>query len=85
MAKDNVQKKPKVVQTAKVQKAEKVGLLQRIKNFIKGVQAELRKVTWPTRKELINYTVVVVVMTILIALFIGLFDLFWKELFYRWL
>lgn len=85
MAKDIVQKKPKVTQPVKGQKADKLPLLQRIKNYLKGVQAELRKVTWPTRKELLNYTVVVVVMTILIALFIGLFDLFWKELFYRWL
>ena len=27
--------------------------------FFRGVKAELKKVVWPTRKELINYTIVV--------------------------
>lgn len=31
----------------------------RIKNYFKGVKSELKKVNWPTRKELINYTIVV--------------------------
>jgi preprotein translocase subunit SecE len=31
----------------------------RIKNYFKGVKSELKKVNWPTRKELINYTMVV--------------------------
>jgi preprotein translocase subunit SecE len=31
----------------------------RMKNYFKGVKSELKKVNWPTRKELINYTVVV--------------------------
>lgn len=32
---------------------------ERIKNYFKGVKSELKKVNWPTRKELINYTIVV--------------------------
>lgn len=30
-------------------------------DYLKGVRAELKKVSWPTRAELINYTVVVLV------------------------
>ena len=38
--------------------------------FFRGVKAELKKVVWPTRKELINYTIVVFLVTIFIALLI---------------
>ncbi|HEY2950840.1 MAG TPA: preprotein translocase subunit SecE [Micromonosporaceae bacterium] len=38
---------------------ERVGLFARIGRFIREVVAELRKVIWPTRKELLTYTAVV--------------------------
>ena len=31
--------------------------------FFRGVKAELKKVDWPTKKELINYTIVVFLVT----------------------
>lgn len=42
--------------------------------FIREVVAELKKVTWPTRKELINYTIVVVVFIALLSVIIGGLD-----------
>ena len=51
-------------------------------NFFKGVgrffmnmKHELKKVTWPTKKELINYSVVVFVFMVIMCAAIGLFDL----------
>jgi preprotein translocase subunit SecE len=41
--------------------AERPNILARIATFIREVVAELRKVIWPTRKELLTYTAVVVV------------------------
>ena len=37
------------------------GLLARLSRFVREVVAELGKVIWPTRKELVTYTVVVIV------------------------
>ncbi len=42
---------------------------------------ETRKVVWPTRKETRDHTVVVVVVSILIALMLWGFDQVWKRLF----
>lgn len=42
------------------------------------VAAELKKVTWPTGKEVKVATVVVVVMAIISALILGLFDAVWS-------
>lgn len=52
---------------------EKVGVFGRIGRFFREVVAELRKVIWPTRKELLTYTsVVIVFVTIMVALVAGM-------------
>jgi preprotein translocase subunit SecE len=44
------------------------------------VAGELKKVTWPSAKEVRAATVVVIVMAIISALILGLFDLVWSNL-----
>jgi preprotein translocase subunit SecE len=47
------------------------------RQFLKEVRAELRKVAWPTRQELLSYTVVVLVAVVfLTSLVFGLDQLF---------
>jgi preprotein translocase subunit SecE len=48
---------------------------KRIRTSIMNTVAELKKVTWPTRQDLINYTTVVVVFMVLMAVVVGLLDL----------
>jgi len=45
------------------------------RRFLFDAKVELKKVTWPTKKELLSTTVVVIVLVILIALFLGIVDL----------
>jgi preprotein translocase subunit SecE len=60
-------------------KSEKVGFFGRIGRFIREVIAELRKVIWPTRNELLTYTAVVVVfVTIIVSIVAGLDYLYAK-------
>jgi preprotein translocase subunit SecE len=56
-------------------KDEQVGLFRRIPIFIREVFAELQKVIWPTRKELLTYTSVVVVFVAIMMTVVGLLDL----------
>jgi len=49
-------------------------VLSKSKNFIDEVKVELGKVTWPTRKETIATTWVVVVIIVLISLYLGACD-----------
>jgi preprotein translocase subunit SecE len=44
------------------------------------VAAELKKVTWPTAKEVRTSTIVVIVMAIISAVILGLFDFVWSNL-----
>lgn len=43
--------------------------------FLREVKTEVKKVSWPTRKDTINSTSVVLITVLLIALFLGLIDL----------
>ena len=42
---------------------------------IKNMWRELKKVTWPTRKDLINYTLIVLAFMVFMGAVIGLLDL----------
>lgn len=51
-----------------------VSILQKPVNFVREVKVELSKVSWSTRKELLGSTAVVIVITLLMAVFIGVID-----------
>jgi preprotein translocase subunit SecE len=48
--------------------------MEQVREYLKDVRAELTKVSWPTREELRDSTVVVIVTVLLVATFIGLVD-----------
>jgi len=48
--------------------------LEKLTKFLKEVQAELRKVTWPSKEELIGSTLVTIVVSLVVAIFIGIVD-----------
>jgi len=52
-----------------------MGVVARLREFVQDVLAEFRKVTWPNRTELVNSTVVVIVVTVVLALFLGVVDI----------
>ncbi|MBL7180569.1 MAG: preprotein translocase subunit SecE [Pseudomonadota bacterium] len=43
--------------------------------FLREVKVELRKVTWPTRKQTTGSTVVVIILVMIISLFLGVVDI----------
>ncbi len=47
----------------------------KVRKYFREVRAEMRKVNWPNRKELITYTGVVLFATVVVALFIAVVDL----------
>jgi preprotein translocase subunit SecE len=55
-------------------KGERKGLFARIGLFYRQVVAELRKVIWPTRRELITYFSVVLVFVTALTLFVTALD-----------
>lgn len=49
--------------------------MQKVNSFLESVKTELSKVTWPTRKETIATTGVVVVIIFLISIYLGACDI----------
>jgi len=48
--------------------------MSKLINYIKDTRGELKHVSWPTRKQSIVYTVVVIAISILVSIFLGFFD-----------
>ena len=49
-------------------------LIAKIVTFLKEVKVEMRKVTWPTKKETIKYTLIVIGTSLTVAAFLGGLD-----------
>ncbi|GFE59243.1 preprotein translocase subunit SecE [Geobacter sp. AOG1] len=58
-------------------------MLAKTKNFLEEVKVELGKVTWPTRKETVATTWVVVVIIVIISLYLGACDVVLAKLMRR--
>lgn len=48
--------------------------------FFKGVKSEMKKVSWPSMKTLVNHTIIVITMCVFMSLFIGVLDLGFQSL-----
>lgn len=60
---------------AKAKKNEKPGFIARTKNYMRSVKSEMKRVVWPSKKELINYSVAVCVSLIVVGVAIALLDM----------
>ena len=61
--------------TKPLQDKEKNSYLDRVLQFLREVKIELKKVTWPSRKQAVGSTVVVIILVIIISLFLGVVDI----------
>jgi preprotein translocase subunit SecE len=48
--------------------------MNKLTNYIKAAIEEMKKVTWPTKKETYNYTLLVIGISIAVAAFLGALD-----------
>jgi preprotein translocase subunit SecE len=55
-------------------KAAGAGPAQRVSGFLQEFRTEMKKVTWPGRKETASTTVVVIITVLIIVAFLGLVD-----------
>ena len=65
----------KAVQAKKDKKSEKKpGIFARMGKWFRDMKSELKKVQWPTRKQTINNTLIVIACVVVVGIFIALFD-----------
>ena len=58
----------------KADKKAKPSLFTRVGKWLKDMKSELKKVQWPTRKQTVNNTLIVIACVIVVGIFIWLFD-----------
>ena len=59
---------------AKKAKDKKPGFFARVKRWFKDLKGELKKVTWPTLKDVVKNVGVVILCVLIIGVFIWVFD-----------
>lgn len=58
-----------------------MNMQNKIKDFFSDVFAEMKRITWPSKKDNINYTITVIVFVLISATFLGLTDKVIQEIF----
>jgi preprotein translocase subunit SecE len=61
--------------TGRVRMDKIKAVIFQVKQFLREVKSELKKVTWPTTKAAMASTSVVIVVVIIVSLFLGLVDM----------
>lgn len=69
------QKRAQLVQKRAASAGKPPNFIEKSIQFLREVRAELKKVTWPSRKQTMGSTLVVIVLVIIIASFLGAVDM----------
>ena len=59
---------------AVMKETKKLGFFKRIGKWFREMKSELKKVVWPTKSQMINNTVIVLVSVLIVGIFIWVFD-----------
>ena len=59
--------------------------MNKVFTFLAEAKVELSRVNWPTRKQLIRYTLLVIVISVVVAAFLGGLDISFSSLVERFL
>lgn len=69
-----VSKKENKKASSKGKKKEKINVFVKITNFFKGVKTEFKRVKWPSRKDMVKYSIAVIIFVVCCSLFFYLID-----------
>lgn len=60
-------------------------MVNRLVKYLVESKAELKKVTWPTKKELVKHTLIVIGLSLFVAAFLGVLDVIFAKLLTKFL
>ena len=67
-------KADKAKKDKKPEKKSKPGVFARLGKWFRDMRSELKKVQWPTRKQTVNNTLIVIACVVVVGVFIWVFD-----------
>ncbi len=65
---------PKTKKKATKKRTEKTNIFKKFSNFIAGVKVEFKRVKWPSKKEMLKYSIATIIFIIACSLFFYLID-----------
>jgi preprotein translocase subunit SecE len=78
------QRKAAAIQSRAPESGERKSFFARIRDYLHEVRVELKKVTWPTREQMIAFTTVTLITSVALTVVVFGFDVAAKE-FVLWL
>jgi preprotein translocase subunit SecE len=67
-------KEEQAKKTEKTEKKAKTSFVARIVKWLRELKSELKKVQWPSKKQTINNTLIVIACVLIVGMFIWVFD-----------
>ena len=67
-------KEEQAKKTEKTEKKAKTSFVARIAKWLRELRSELKKVQWPSKKQTINNTLIVIACVLIVGMFIWVFD-----------
>lgn len=49
--------------------------MMRVRNYVTNVRTEIGRVSWPSRKEVVSLTVLIIFLSVVLGIYLGLADL----------
>ena len=74
VAKAESNKAEKAQKDKKSEKKSKPSIFNRIGRWLRELKSELKKVQWPSKKQTVNNTAIVIACVVIVGLFIWIFD-----------
>lgn len=57
-----------------------MSVLSKVREYFASVRAEVSRVSWPSRREVLTFTVLVIVLTLALGVYLGVVDLVLQHL-----
>ncbi len=57
-----------------------MSVLTKVREYFASVRAEVSRVSWPSRKEVVTFTVLVILLTLALGIYLGVVDLVLQHL-----
>jgi len=54
--------------------------MSKLTDYIRDTKSEMKHVSWPTKNQTINFTVVVIGVSVLVAVLLGIFDYLYQTI-----
>jgi len=54
--------------------------LTRVRNYVTSVRSEIGRVSWPSRKEVVSLTVLIILLAVVLGIYLGLVDVIFQQI-----